>query len=195
MTDRVPLKALAVGLFWINVVALGLGLFGILVAIPHAGPWKHPGDLAFFVWALPRGGSMGMVTGALAMLVGDGWRRTLLFAVISCVISAAAELTKHENGLAVRRLRVPRALGMEDRGRVPYGVPLSWFYMGFAAYVLATSLVPAFVSGRVWLRVLLGTWLLTAWDLVLDPATALAAIALSLVPAMAALRRPSPRTA
>ena len=169
-----PLKALAVGLFWIHVVALGLGLFGILVAIPHAGLWNNPGDLAFFVWALPRGGSMGMVTGALAMLAWGGWaigwRRTLVFAVISCGISAAAELTGTKTGWPFGGYEYLELLGWKIAGRVPYGVPLSWFYMGFAAYVLATSLVPAVVSGRVWLRVLLGTWLLTAWDLVLDPA-------------------------
>ncbi len=56
---------------------------------------------------------------------------------------------------------------------MPVAVPLSWFYMGFASFVLADAIVAA----RGWRRrtlcsVLLGAWLLTAWDLVLDPSMA-----------------------
>ena len=44
------MKFAAFGLFWLHVAALGLGLFGILVALPHVAEWVRPGDLAFFTW-------------------------------------------------------------------------------------------------------------------------------------------------
>lgn len=161
-------------LLWLHVVALGLGLFGILVAIPHPGLWVHPADMAFFTWAIARGGSVGMVTGALAMTAWGiwaiGWRRTLVFAVIACVISAAAELTGTKTGWPFGGYEYLTLLGWKIFGRVPYGVPLSWFYMGFAAYVLASAIVPERRTGRMWWTILFGTWLLTGWDLVLDPA-------------------------
>lgn len=168
------MKILATGLFWVHAVALALGLFGILVAIPHTELWTHPADIAFFAWALSRGGSMGMVTGALAMLAWGTWaigrRRTLLFAAISCAVSAAAELTGTATGWPFGGYEYLTLLGWKIAGRVPYGVPLSWFYMGFAAYVLASAILPARKTGSPWPAILLGAWLLTAWDLVLDPA-------------------------
>jgi putative membrane protein len=170
------MKRLALVLLVVHVVALGLGLFGILFAIPHAGVWTDPAGVAFFAWALPRGGSMGMVTGALAMLVWGataiGWRRTLLFAAISIVISAAAELTGTKTGWPFGGYEYLTLLGWKIAGRVPYGVPLSWFYMGFASYVLAMAIVPESAPRRGALGIVLGAWLLMAWDLVLDPAMA-----------------------
>ncbi len=165
---------MAVACLWAHVLALALGLFGILYAIPHPERWTHGPDMAFFVWALARGGAMGMVTGALAMFAWGvaalGWRRTLLFAILSCVISAAAELAGTQTGWPFGGYAYLTLLGAKIAGRVPYGVPLSWFYMGFAAYVLALAAVPASNPRRTLLAILLGTWLLTAWDLVLDPA-------------------------
>lgn len=169
------MKLAAFAFFWLHVLALGLGLFGILVAIPHLQQWAgDPGAIAFFTWALARGGSLGMVTGALAMLAWGGWaigwRRTLVFAILSCAISAAAELTGTKTGWPFGGYEYLTFLGWKIAGRVPYGIPLSWFYMGFAAYVLALALVPQDTRRRGWLAVLLAGWLLTGWDLVLDPA-------------------------
>jgi putative membrane protein len=56
---------------------------------------------------------------------------------------------------------------------VPYTVPLSWFYMGFASYLLAVRIIQRRSDAHAfWPGVLLGAWLLMAWDLVLDPAMA-----------------------
>jgi putative membrane protein len=167
-------KAAAIVLFWLHAAALGLGLFGILFAIPHLALWTHPADLAFFGLALQRGGSAGMVTGALAMFAWGvwaiGWRRTLIFAAVSCTVSAAAELTGTATGWPFGGYEYLTFLDWKIAGRVPYGIPLSWFYMGFAAYMLALAIVPAAAKQREALCILLATWLLTAWDLVLDPA-------------------------
>jgi putative membrane protein len=64
-------------------------------------------------------------------------------------------------------------LGYKIAGLVPFTIPLSWFYLGFSTYLLARS---GLENTRLspWLRhfgaIALGAILLTAWDLVLDPA-------------------------
>jgi putative membrane protein len=56
---------------------------------------------------------------------------------------------------------------------VPVAVPLSWFYMGFASYALAGAIAAqrGWRNRTLW-SIVLGTWLLSAWDLVLDPSMA-----------------------
>jgi uncharacterized membrane protein len=163
-------------LLLLHLAALGLGLFGILVAIPHAAAWTNPGDVSFFVWAMPRAGWLGMTSGAIAMFVWGiyaiGWRRTCSFAAIAIVISAAAELTGTKTGWPFGGYEYLTLLGWKIAGRVPFGVPLSWFYMGFAAYVLAGASIAPNNRRRGVIAVLFAAWLLTAWDLVLDPAMA-----------------------
>ena len=87
-------------------------------------------------------------------------------------------------------------LGIKILDHVPYSIPLSWFYMGFTSYILASMIVP-----RLWQRhytaptrlanaatqlplrgqasrketfwsLVLGAYFLTVWDLALDPAMA-----------------------
>ena len=58
-------------------------------------------------------------------------------------------------------------------GRVPVAVLLSWFYMGFASFMLADAIAVARGwQNRTFCSVVLGAYLLTAWDLVLDPSMA-----------------------
>lgn len=166
----------AYGLLWLHVAALALGLFGILYAIPHAEVWTRPPDMEFFAWAMPRAGWLGMVSGAIVMFAWGfetvGWRRTLVFAAFAIAVSAAAELTGTKTGWPFGGYEYLTLLGWKLAGRVPFGVPLAWFYMGFAAYVLASAIVSDVGRHRTWAVVLLAAWLLTAWDLVLDPAMA-----------------------
>ncbi len=162
----------------LHVAALILGLFGMLVAIPHPELWvgNKEGE-AFFALALSRDGATGLVLATIAMLAYGfyalGWRKTVIFFVCSFALSATAELVGTKTGFPFGGYEYTDFLGAKILGRVPYSVPLSWFYMGFASYILAA----AFVGNRnpranpLW-AVLLGTWLLTTWDLVLDPAMA-----------------------
>jgi putative membrane protein len=159
-------------------LALSLGLFGLLVAIPHPELWAgHPADLAFFTFALNKTGGTGMILGALAMLAYGlrrlGPRRTLIFFAAATLISAAAELTGTRTGWPFGGYEYTNFLGYKLLGRVPFPIPLSWFYMGFASLLLADAIV----ADRGWTNralrsILLGAYLLTAWDLVLDPSMA-----------------------
>jgi putative membrane protein len=51
--------------------------------------------------------------------------------------------------------------------RVPVGIPLSWFYMAVPSYAIATWLLGTLAPVR---RIALGSFILLAWDLALDPA-------------------------
>jgi putative membrane protein len=163
---------------WLHVLALVLGLFGILVAIPHPELWAHdPNGSAIFRLAIDKTGGTAMALGALAMLT-YGWsalgpRRTLLFFFAATVLSATAELIGTQTGWPFGGYEYTNFLGPKLLGRVPVAVPLSWFTMGFASLVLSGAFVAARAPRRpVLTTILLATWLLTAWDLVLDPSMA-----------------------
>ncbi len=167
---------------WVFVVlhglALLLGLFGLLIAIPHPELWAgHPDDMAFFAFAINKTGGTGMVLGAVAMLAYGlaalGARRTLIFFCAACVISAAAELTGTKTGWPFGGYEYTDFLGYKLLGRVPFAIPLSWFYMGFASLLIADAIALARGwSNRTTWAIVLGAYLLTAWDLVLDPSMA-----------------------
>jgi len=53
-------------------------------------------------------------------------------------------------------------------GRVPVGIPLSWFYMAVPAFSLAIHALPK--SSRFTTRIVFASLILLAWDLALDPA-------------------------
>ena len=162
----------------LHVLALMLGLFGLLVAIPH--PQLFAGDpaaMAFYAKAINTTGGTGMILGAIAMvlfgLARYGVRRTAIFFVAATAISATAELTGTRTGWPFGGYEYTTFLGYKLLGRVPFAIPLSWFYMGFASFALADAIA----AYRGWQRrtlwsIVLGTWLLSAWDLVLDPSMA-----------------------
>ncbi len=172
------MNRLSWGLVALHGLALLLGLFGLLVAIPHPEMWAgHPADMAFFAFAINKTGGAGMVLGALAMLAFGfarlGARRTLIFFFASCLISASAELTGTKTGWPFGGYEYTNFLGYKLLGRVPFPIPLSWFYMGFASLLLADAIAVARGwANRTAASILLGAYLLTAWDLVLDPSMA-----------------------
>lgn len=62
-------------------------------------------------------------------------------------------------------------LGPKFLGLVPYIIPLAWFMMMYASFLIARSLTPVFKIPWVGLLVCaaLAGWIMTAWDLLMDP--------------------------
>ena len=161
----------------LHLAVLFFGLAGMLIALPHPELWAgNPLLVPFFTYGMSSGGASQMVLGAAAMLafgvVSVGWRRTLIFFLLSTLISLCTELAGTTTGLPFGAYSYTAGLGYKVLGHVPFSVPLSWFYMGFASFLLAGRLTGG------WRRVLLGAGLLAAWDLVLDPAMANGALRL-----------------
>ncbi|GAC1491340.1 MAG: carotenoid biosynthesis protein [Vulcanimicrobiaceae bacterium] len=169
---------LAIAFLLMHVCALALGMFGLLSAVPNVSQFAgNPYALAFYSWAIVNTGTVDILTGAAAMLAFGiatlGARRTLLFFLAATLISAAAELTGTKTGWPFGGYEYTGFLGFQLAGRVPYTVPLSWFYMGFASFLLASKIVQQTrVRHETLWSIALGGWLLMAWDLVLDPAMA-----------------------
>lgn len=159
-------------------LALTLGLFGLLVAMPH--PELFAGNaqaLAFYSSAMNDTGGSAMFLGTFAMLAYGVWqlgvRRTLIFFLAATILSATAELMGTKTGWPFGGYEYTNFLGPKLLGRVPVAIPLSWFYMGFASLLLADAIVALRVTAnRTLWAIVLGTWLLVAWDLVLDPSMA-----------------------
>jgi len=165
-------------LFLGHLMALAFGLIGLLIMVPHPEIWAHSANgQQVYNFGIKYAGSLHILLGATTMLVFGlryvDRRKTLTFFGVTTALSLSIELVGTGTGWPFGPYAYTDGLGYKVLGRVPYSIPLSWFYMGFTAYVLASIIVqtrqirwPAFTS------VALGAWLLTAWDLVLDPAMA-----------------------
>jgi len=171
LTAPVVLTALHLG-------ALVFGLIGILIMLPNPGLWVNdPNAVKVFNWSMEHAGATHIILGAAAMFVYGvatiGWWKTSNFAVVSCALSLGFELFGTGTGWPFGNYAYTDFLGYKVLDRVPYTIPLSWFYMGFASYLLAAKLAARYWPDRgAWTTILAGTWLLTVWDLVLDPAMA-----------------------
>lgn len=173
---RAALPILGAVLFAAHAAVAIFGLLGLTVALPRPELWaggEGPGA-TLFAFGMRFGGLAQNVLGAATMLTfGAAWlglRRTAVFFLAACSISLAAELLGTATGLPFGAYHYTEGLGAKVAGRVPWTIPLSWFFMGFAAYLIARcALARRGSPGSPW-AILLGAVLLTAWDLALDPA-------------------------
>ncbi|MCF2971102.1 carotenoid biosynthesis protein [Synechococcus sp. Nb3U1] len=168
------LETLALGL---HILSLFFGLAGLLWVVPHP-EWiasLPPIGIQAFSLSMGNGGVAYMVFGMLAAaLMGSrllGWRRMLMFLIPAVGISLGSELLGTSTGIPFGNYGYLSGLGYKIAGLVPFTIPLSWFYVGLSAYLLARV---ALQHQRHWLlhfeAIMLGALLLTAWDFVLDPA-------------------------
>lgn len=120
-----------------------------------------------------------VVLGALAALAHAatrvGTRRALLLLVAGFGISLGAELLGTTTGIPFGPYSYTTLLGWRVGGRVPFPIPLSWFYMIYASLaILGRRLLPdgGPVSRLRWAA--LAGLVLTAWDVAMDPAMSFA---------------------
>jgi putative membrane protein len=161
-----------------HLLALVFGLVGLLIMLPNPDLWVgEPRAVDVFEFSMEYAGSLHIILGAAAMLAFGaralGWRRTLIFAVVASALSLGSELVGTGTGWPFGNYRYTEFLGFKVLDRVPYTIPLSWFYMGLASYLLGSMLAKGLgVRRRSALTLAFGAWFLTVWDLVLDPAMA-----------------------
>ena len=165
-------------LFGSHLFALAFGLAGLLIVLPHPELWAgNPTITQALPYGLNYTGSIHIIFGAATMLAFGlavvGRRKTLIFFAVATLLPLCAELLGTGTGFPFGAYSYTTGLGFKVGGRVPYSIPLSWFYMGFTSYLLATVLIARLgLRNRTWWALALGAYLLTAWDLVLDPAMA-----------------------
>lgn len=103
-----------------------------------------------------------------------GWRHAAAFFAITAVVSWAFEQVGVETGAIYGRYHYTDVLGIK-LGHVPILIPLAWFMMIYPSYVITNLIVEA-RSITSWPRIgpliaaaALGAFVMTAWDLVIDP--------------------------
>jgi putative membrane protein len=175
---RFDRRWLPIGLFAAHTAALVFGLIGLLIMLPNPDLWAHdPRAVEVFDFSMEYAGSLHIILGAATMfavgILALGWRKTVIFAAVSCGLSLSSELIGTGTGWPFGNYEYTSFLGYKVLERVPYTIPLSWFYMGLASYLLGTLLAARLgVRRRTAWALGLGVWFLTVWDLVLDPAMA-----------------------
>ena len=165
-------------LFLGHLIALVFGLGGLLIALPHPELWAGSKFAAqVFSFGMTYAGSLHIILGAATMfafgLFFIGRRRTLIFFVATVTFSLSAELIGTGTGWPFGNYAYNDGLGLKILGRVPFTIPLSWFLVGFSAFLLGSVLAATrFKRHHAFWSVAIGAYLLTVWDLVLDPAMA-----------------------
>jgi uncharacterized membrane protein len=158
-----------------HVVSMAFGLAGLLLVVPHPEFLQYvPGGSTLFAWSMAGGGVgyilLGTVAVALYAYRTLGLRSLLSFMIPAIGISLGSELLGTSTGFPFGDYTYLNGLGYKIAGLVPFTIPLSWFYLGLCAYLLAraglgqVSLVAKLASIGV------GAMLLMSWDFVLDPA-------------------------
>jgi putative membrane protein len=162
-----------------HIAAMAFGLAGLILVIPNAefilSLSKFGQDV--FQVSMANGGVGYIILGAAAMAIYAyrvlGVRQWLGFMLPALVLSLSSELLGTSTGFPFGHYQYLSGLGYKIAGLVPFTIPLSWFYLGFSAYLLARA---GLENTRIapWIQqvvaIAIGSILLTAWDLVLDPA-------------------------
>ena len=147
------------------VIASLLG-YGIFTARPDLLAQVDP-QAKFFVWAFQGFAVGNMLFGGLAVFADalrtDRWKAVWVFSAIY-LVSLFSELMGTAYGVPFGAYSYTSLLGSKWFGRVPLLIPLSWFTMTWACWVIARQ------KSRGVRAVLLAAALLVAWDLLLDPA-------------------------
>lgn len=167
-----------------HVLSMTFGLAGLLLVVPHPEfilslpSWGQQ----LFQMSMGTGGVVYIVFGAAAVALhayrNFGAAKLWGFLLPAVMISLSSELLGTSTGFPFGHYGYLSGLGYKIAGLVPFTIPLSWFYMGLATFVLAYSgliskpLVRGKLAGALAAigTVGLAAVLLTAWDFVLDPA-------------------------
>ncbi len=162
-----------------HILSTVFGLAGLLIVLPNPEiiVGLPPIGQTLFQWSVAGGGAIYIIFGALAVFLygirNFGIFTTLAFMLPSVFLSLSSELLGTSTGFPFGDYTYLSGLGYKIAGLVPFTIPLSWFYMGFVCYLLARCGLQV-NSSSSWMRhvgaIAIGAILLTAWDLVLDPA-------------------------
>jgi putative membrane protein len=165
-----------------HILSMAFGLAGILLVLPNPDFLAKLSELGeignkALSWSMTGGGVVYMLFGTIAVAIYAyrtlGTWHWLGFMLPALGISLSSELLGTSTGFPFGHYRYLSGLGYKIAGLVPFTIPLSWFYLGFSAYIIARAGLANFNLPN-WLRSAIaigfGALLLTSWDFVLDPA-------------------------
>jgi uncharacterized membrane protein len=167
------------GLLIGHILSMVFGLAGLLIVLPNAELIVNlpPIGQQVFAWSMEGGGVVYMLLGMATISIYAyrtlGVWHSLSFMLPALLISLGSELLGTSTGFPFGHYRYLSGLGYKIAGLVPFTIPLSWFYLGFSAYLIARlGLSNRNIANwlTITLAIALGSVLLTSWDFVLDPA-------------------------
>jgi uncharacterized membrane protein len=168
-------RNLAIG----HIISMAFGLAGLLVVLPNVDLINALPDFGktAFGWSMAGGGVVYMLLGTAAVAVYAyrtlGLWHWLGFMIPAIGLSLCSELLGTSTGFPFGHYHYLSGLGYKIAGTVPFTIPLSWFYLGFSAYIIARAGLETLAIAQTWKYVGaigFGSLLLTSWDFVLDPA-------------------------
>lgn len=159
-------------------VALSVGsavAFATFLVPPIPEFFQRPLNQLIMNYAYQFGGQTTVVLGAIAAIgflaTHVGWQRTLQALAICFVLSFAAEAIGTVTGAPFGPYVYTDRLGFRIAGLVPFNIPTSWFYLAVCALGISGRLLPAKNDSlSKWWWAFIASLILTAWDLVMDPA-------------------------
>ncbi|WP_414621799.1 gamma-carotene 1'-hydroxylase CruF [Calothrix sp. CCY 0018] len=162
-----------------HILAKVFGLIGIMLVIPNAKMILNFGDVGQTAMQLSmaNGGVVDIIFGIIAVSIYTcrvlGWKTWLGFLVPSVLVSVGSELLGTSTGFPFGDYSYLSGLGYKIGGLVPFTIPLSWFYVGLSAYLIARSGLK--VAEKPTLirhigAIAIGALLFTSWDFALEPA-------------------------
>ncbi|MBE9048331.1 carotenoid biosynthesis protein [Pleurocapsales cyanobacterium LEGE 10410] len=164
-----------------HILSMAFGLAGIILVLPNPSFQAKLAEFEWgstiFGWSMAGGGVVYMLlaTAAVALYAYRtlGLWHWLSFMLPAIILSLGSELLGTSTGFPFGEYRYLSGLGYKIAGLVPFTIPLSWFYVGFSAYIIALAGLKRLELGN-WLRqlgaIVFGSLCLTSWDFVLDPA-------------------------
>jgi uncharacterized membrane protein len=164
-----------------HVGSMAFGLAGIALVLPNIEFQAKLAEFAWgsriFGWSMAGGGVVYMLlaTAAVALYAYRtlGVWHWLSFMIPAIALSLGSELLGTSTGFPFGEYRYLSGLGYKIAGLVPFTIPLSWFYLGFSAYIIALAGLKRLEVSN-WLcelgAIVCGSLCLTSWDFVLDPA-------------------------
>ena len=180
MTSTAPVRSTDAGAWAALAAHAGLLVFsGVAFATflaPPAPAWLlTPQSQRVAATMFRFGGQTTVVLGAIAALLHArgrlGTRRTLIVFSVAFAISLGAELLGTTTGYPFGPYSYTTQLGYLVGGRVPFNIPTSWFFMVYASLAICGRLLtPRDDSATRWRWAVVAAFVLTAWDVSMDPA-------------------------
>ncbi|MCC0175724.1 carotenoid biosynthesis protein [Waterburya agarophytonicola K14] len=170
-----------------HILAMVFGLAGIILVLPNPDFLvilsQFEWGTKIFGWSMAGGGVVYMLLATAAVSLYAyrtlGLWHWLSFMLPAIGLSLGSELLGTSTGFPFGEYRYLSGLGYKIAGLVPFTIPLSWFYLGFSAYIIALAGLNR-LEVKNWLcqlgAIFCGSLCLTSWDFVLDPAMSQAPI-------------------
>lgn len=114
---------------------------------------------------------LGAISGLAFLAACIGTRRAWMVFAVAFFLSLGSELAGTSTGLPFGAYMYTDQLGYKIAGLVPFNIPTSWFYMLVASLAICGRFLPARDdnASRWWWAFVAG-FVLTAWDVSMDPA-------------------------